>query len=131
MHPVKNIKEEHAVIKRMLSDIMAFTGDKINRTKLSSLLQKFESFWSQHEEKEDKYFNWLSNHGEEFPFHKTIISQHQELKGHWKILKDYTKDKNDKQLKIALETDGKMLVDKFTKHIAFEEQYLEKNFKKA
>ncbi len=131
MHQVKRIKEEHAVIKRILADIIAIGGDNIDRNKLSSLLQKFESFWAQHEEKEDKYFNWLSDHGEGFPYHKAIISQHEELKGHWQILKDYIKDKNDLELRIALETDGKMLIDKFNKHIAFEEQYLGKNFKKA
>src|SRR3989344_479875 len=111
MHPVRKIKGEHAIIKNLLKEIESSIKTNINRESLTNLLRKFESFWAQHEEREDKYFNWLSSYGEGFPYHKTIISQHKELRGHWKIIKNYLKDKNDLELRIALETDGKMLIE--------------------
>ena len=131
MHPVKKVKEEHVIIKRFLKEIESSIKNKINRESLLSLLRKFESFWSQHEEKEEKFFKTISTIESDFPYHRTIIADHEDLRGHWKVILDYLKNKPDLELQIALETDGKMFLDKFQEHIALEERYLSENFRKA
>ena len=131
MHPIKKIKEEHVIIKRFLKEIESSITNKINRESLLNLLRKFESFWSQHEEKEERFFNTISNLENDFLYHKTIITDHKNLRGHWKILINYIKNKPDLDLQIALETDGKMFLDKFQEHLAHEGKYLSYNFRKA
>ena len=131
MHPIKKIKEEHVIIKRFLREIESSIRNKINRESLLNLLRKFESFWSQHEEKEERFFNTISTLESDFPYHKTIITNHKNLRGHWKVLINYLKNKPDLELQIALETDGKMFLNKFQEHVAYEEKYLSENFRKA
>ncbi len=131
MHPIKVIKEEHVVIKNFLKEIESSIKDKINRQTLLALLRKFESFWSQHEEKEENFFKTISTLDNDFPYHKTIITDHKNLRGHWKVIIGYIKNKSDLELQTALETDGKMFLDKFQEHIAYEEKFLTNNFRKA
>jgi predicted metal-binding protein len=51
-----------------------------------------------------------------------ILDQHKELKGHWIVISKAIKSKNDQSMKATLDTDGKMLVEKLTKHIEEEEK---------
>ncbi len=130
MQPAVKIKKEHVIIKNKLDELDTAIEEKADRAKIKKLLLDFEVFWSQHEEREEKYFDWFAEHGGEFPFHKTIITQHQDLKGHWKVIKSFLENKNDSELEVALETDGKMILDKFRSHMNKENEYLDKYFKK-
>lgn len=130
MQPISKIKREHIIINEKLNKIEQAILKKIHREDMKSLFHDFEIFWAQHEEKEEKFFDWFAQHGGEIPFHKMIISQHEQLKGHWKIIKDFMETRSDNELEIALDTDGKMIIDKFRKHIEKEEEYFNKYFKK-
>ncbi len=131
MHPIKMIKGEHVIIKKFLNEIESSIKNNINRESLLKLLRNFESFWSQHEEKEERFLKEISTLENDFPFNKTIITDHKNLRGHWKVLINYIKNKSDFDLQIALETDGIMFLDKFAKHIEYEENFLTNNYRKA
>jgi DUF438 domain-containing protein len=128
MKPFEIIKKEHVILKKKIKLLRKNFNNYQNRKNLSDLLNDFEAFWSQHEEKEERFFNWFLDHGGEFPFHKTMIREHEQLKGHWKVLMDFLKNKEDQKLKIALETDGNMILDKFIKHIQKEDNYFKNKF---
>ena len=125
MHPFVEIKKEHTILKKKLEEIEKVFNNK-NRDRIRSLLQDFGSFWAQHEEKEEKLLDWFELQGNSFPFHKMIITQHKELIGHWKVIQKFLDKKSDLDLHIALDTDGKMILEKFKKHMEIEERYFDK-----
>lgn len=129
MRAVEEIKEEHVVIREKLRSILKLFENYKSRTVLLKALNDFDKFWTKHEEKEENYFDLFLSQGGKFPYHKMLIAQHEELKGHWKVLQDFLENKNDLELGVALDTDGRMLVNKFLKHTEIEDKYFDKYFK--
>lgn len=129
MLPLEIIEKEHKVIKTKLDGInKAFSTN--DREKIILTLSDFESYWKKHEEKEEKFLDWFEKKtGKKFPYGKTIISEHRQLRGHWKVLKDFLDNKSGPELQIALNTDGKMILDKIRKHVKEEDEFFEQNFK--
>jgi len=128
MPQVEEIKEEHIILKNKIVDLEKVIQSKKGRDTIEILFDDFESFWKQHELKEEKFFNEYEKSSSSFPFTKMLVSEHRELKGHWHVLKDFIKNRSDKELSIALETDGQMILDKFKNHIEKEDKYLDKQF---
>ncbi len=123
MLPVEVIEKEHGVIRRRLDDIEKAFSES-DRENILMLLLDFESYWNSHEEKEEKFLDWFEeNSGEEFPFGKTLVNEHRRLRGHWKVLKDFLLNKRGPQLAAALNTDGKMVLDKIREHIRKEDAF--------
>lgn len=120
MQEVDTIFKEHDEMNNILFEINSFIDKPFNKEKLIDLMKVFEVLWNNHERMEDKAFGKIAG----FP-EKMILKQHKELRGHWKVLSDALNSNNKLELEIALDTDGKMLVDKFKKHIAYEENLLE------
>ena len=60
------------------------------REKILHLLRNLEEFWKIREDKEERFLELFEKISKEkFPFHKMIIAEHRQLKGHWKILNDF------------------------------------------
>ena len=128
MYAVTEIREEHVIIKRRLRAILGMFGTVVKCREISDSLKEFENFWTRHEEKEEKYFDLFKKNGKKFPYHKTLVSEHKQLKGHWKVLQGFLENKSDLELEIALDTDGRMLIEKFLKHVDSEERYFDEYF---
>lgn len=117
---------EHVVMDEMLSHIESLFSKPSERAELREALDAFEEFWKAHEEMEEEHFGKIAVNGKKFPYRKTLVKEHVALKGHWKVLNDFLERKSDLELQIALETDGKMIVDKFREHMRNEEEFLNK-----
>jgi len=118
MELIKELKKEHAVLSKKIQALREMFGFSLDRERIKLSLGDFEKFWNSHEEKEENFFN----ERKDLDFAKMIIEEHLDLRGHWEVIQKYL-DKRDVALKVALETDGKMILDKFEKHIKKEEEY--------
>ena len=58
------------------------------------------------------------------------IDEHRELKGHWLVLEECLNSGDELKMRIAIETDGMMLIDKLKKHMDEEDKFFEKVEKK-
>ncbi|MEK6888857.1 MAG: hemerythrin domain-containing protein [Nanoarchaeota archaeon] len=114
------IRREHIQIKSVLSDLGSIIGNASKFNSFIFLFKEFGRMWKEHEEKEEVVFQALTKKVKgEFP-EKMLLEQHRELKGHWLVLKKFMGD--PRSFAIALDTDGRMLIEKFKIHINYEEE---------
>ena len=90
-----------------------------------SKFNMLNNFWKKHEEKEERFLEWFEENGKKFPVRKTLIREHRELRGHWKVLEESMSSLNEEKLKIALKIDGCMLIEKLRNHIKREDEFFE------
>ena len=116
----KDVKKDHKVIKKYLSRIIKTA--KKNKIDITSVKQDFKDLcflWNTHEDKEDtfipKNIEKNSQKIEKMPL------DHKELQGHDKVIRQALKSRDINKIKVALDTDGKMLFDKMINHIKYEE----------
>lgn len=130
MLPLDTIEKEHKIIKIKLDEIEKAFSHEDNK-RILQILSNFESYWNMHEEREEKLIDWFEKKsGKKFPYGKTIINEHRQLRGHWKVLKEFLKHKKGPELQAALDTDGRMILNKIRKHIRDEDEFFDKNFRK-
>jgi hypothetical protein len=123
---IKIIKKEHEQIKSILYQMeQLINEDVIDVNAFSNLLTEFEELWNAHELREENLFIASKETGGVFPEETALIEQHREFRGHWKVLTDAAASRNADEIRIAIDTDGKMLIDKFIKHIGIEEDYFD------
>jgi len=122
---IEEIKEEHIQIRKILVGILGLINTKKLRIKeLKARFHELGVLWNVHEAKEDHIFNHMSKR--DFPEEKSLIEQHRELRGHWKVLNDALDEGKDSEIRVSIDTDGKMLAEKFISHIDREERYFSK-----
>lgn len=119
---LERIKKDHLEMQAMLREIESNINERMPREKILLLLDKLGHKWNIHEEEEEKLFNYLTKLGLTAPVKKTIIQEHRELQGHWKVLRLFVWNGENKKMYTALETDGKMLINKFYRHMEQEEK---------
>lgn len=121
---IKDIRAEHKKILSFLDELslISYTSSASSRKEFVSLLKQIYNFWNIHEEKEEKLLKTISN---DFPVKKMKI-EHNQLKGHWKVLNLSLKSKDPVKLEMALNIDGAMFINKLKKHIAIEEKLFDK-----
>lgn len=123
--PLKQIHKEHQELLFLLKKFEEIIQKGEDKEKIKFFLNNFGRFWNDHEKYEESFFEWFEqNSGKPFPLKKTLLEEHRILKGHWKIIQDSLKTNNEQKIETALETDGKMLLNKFIKHIEIEEDFL-------
>jgi hypothetical protein len=53
------------------------------------------------------------------------LEEHRQLKGHWKVVQDFLKTSDDNKIRVALDTDGRMLIDKLREHMNAEDNFFD------
>ena len=122
---ISEIEQEHIQIREILTKLENNIND-FSRDKYNLLINEFENltkFWDSHEGKEDELFRFIRKNYHLHTGEIMIIEQHKQLRGHWKILNESIKSNNPEQVRISFDTDGRMLIDKFRKHMKYEEDF--------
>lgn len=118
------MKREHVKINKILCQIENCMKErKVNHFEALKGLVDLKSIWDEHEFKEEGLFSFFEGFGRPFPVESMFLEQHRQLKGHWKILQEAINLQNWEKFEIALNTDGRMLIDKFREHIKAEEDF--------
>jgi len=120
---VFSLKKEHKEMYKKLDMLERSINKKIDYLRLSKLFRDFQNLWNTHEE------------AEEFVFHvfvkdKRAIEKmsfdHKSLRGHRKVLNDFIASGNEHKIRVALDTDGRMLIDKLKRHMKEEDKIFER-----
>jgi hypothetical protein len=120
------LRKEHEKIDNFLSEIDSFLDrERIDPPVVANVLHDFGNIWNSHELREERIFAETTKREGNFPEETMLIEQHKELRGHWQVLQEAISSEDENKIKIALDTDGRMLIDKFRKHIQFEEEYFD------
>ncbi|MBI2629177.1 hemerythrin domain-containing protein [Candidatus Pacearchaeota archaeon] len=129
MNSVERLLEEHRQMERQLEELeMSMSEDEepLNVSHITNVFRKLHNLWNEHEKKEEDFFIRLKNEGASLPFEK-VLFEHQELRGHKKVLNDAINSGSDIRIMVALDTDGRMLINKLRKHIEDEEESILNN----
>lgn len=124
------IKKEHDELRSILTQIEKIIGSENEEEtmKVAHLLTAFKDLWDKHEIREEDFFDELADLGKHNPENadERFVSEHRQLRGHWKILFDAVNSYDPAELKVSLDTDGRMLIEKFRNHMASEEIFFDK-----
>ncbi len=119
---LNEIEKDHDIIRAIFLEIedLAKQDEKIDIMKLEIKLARLSEIWDKHETAEEEFFYKLSQKKQDIPIEKFLV-EHKQLKGHFKAIKEVISSKENNRIKVALETDGKMLMEKIKKHMELEE----------
>ena len=122
---IQEIKYEHLHINKVLSqiDFLIEKGSSRETGSLIDLFNNLSDFWNKHEIKEKQVFNFVKRHYHQHPGEIMIIGQHKELRGHWKVITQAIESNNLDKIVVVFDTDGRMLIEKFRKHMNQEEKF--------
>ncbi|MEK6893802.1 MAG: hemerythrin domain-containing protein [Nanoarchaeota archaeon] len=134
MEAIQILKKEHLKIQELLLEIENALNEKEPHS--YTIILKFNNlgvFWDKHEKKEERFLDFIAKNRKDFPVEKMLLEQHRELRGHWRVLQEAIHSRSGIPLQVALDTDGRMLIDKFRKHIFLEEEFFDSkvNFHKT
>lgn len=124
MYVIKLLKKEHAQIRGILSEMESLIGTD-NQFYVASLLDKLKQVWDRHEFREERIFQVSKSKGMPFPEETMLLEQHRELKGHWKVLREMFSRGNKQKIGVALDTDGRMMIEKFRRHMGAEDDFFD------
>ena len=124
------LKKEHSEMVNLLKDIEKYINDWTSKGRviISGILKEFGKFWDEHEKREEEFFELCRVMGKPVPNEIILLQQHREMKGHWKIITEAMNSKNSENFRVALDTDGRMLIEKFRRHIDKENKFLNEAF---
>ena len=123
---IEKIKKEHEQIEREIVELETIMeDDQINYPNLIHVFRKLHNFWNSHESREEVFFEDIFEKNSKFPVDK-IAFEHKELNGYARAIHDAIKSGDEAEIKVSLDTDGKMLLDKLKKHMEFEEILFDK-----
>jgi len=126
INSLRLIKKEHIRIREILSRIDGcMNGGKVNHLNAMKELEDLKGIWDAHERREENLFYFFQQLGRPFPVETMFLGQHKQLRGHLKVLQDaiYSKDLN--KFEVALDTDGRMLIEKIRKHTKNEDRFFD------
>lgn len=127
MMQLELLKNEHNELKDLIFELEEMTSnEKFDVEKIKSKILELDGIWDAHEKREEELFPILRKNGMDFPVETMIIEQHREMRGHWKIIVEAMNSGDEKELHIALDTDGRMLWQKFRKHMDEEDKFFDK-----
>jgi len=126
MADIKQIIKEHDKMRFILSEIELYiTAEKVDL--VIPLIKKLGKFWDEHEIMEEKLIKSLARKQKLKVSGKMLLDQHKQIRGHWKLINGSIKSKDKQLLLITLDTDGKMLIQKFRSHFLKEEEFFNKS----
>jgi hypothetical protein len=126
------IKGEHKdlnVILDGVENIINSENDELLMN-IEKQLIKFKELWDRHELYEEQFFDTLADIGRHNPTdaEEGFVIEHKQLRGHWKVIFDAIHSYDLADLRVSLDTDGRMLIDKLRNHMAAEEKFFDKLF---
>ena len=126
MDMIDQLKEEPRQMRLMFKDLshLADQDSPIPIFETSVKIDRLGNLWDKHEEKEERFFKNLQQLKINFPFERMVI-EHREIRGHWRVIQKAIDSKDNNKLRIALDTDGRMFIEKLTKHMVYEEMHFD------
>ncbi len=124
---ISYIKKEHLKIKNILDRINNFLNeDEINHPNIMKEFEDLKSIWDKHERGEEELLYFFKKFVQKpFPSGAMFIEQHREFKGHWKVLQDAINSQDSDKLNVALDTDGRIFIQKLREHILAEDGFFD------
>jgi hypothetical protein len=120
------LKELEALIGPEVDDVEGEEDEKeVNYPNLIHTIKRVVDFWNSHEDKEERFLKEIGDKYPELKF-DTILFQHKELSGHKKIIMNAINAGNDFEIKVALDTDGRIIMDKIRRHMKEEDELFDK-----
>ncbi len=119
---IKTIRLEHLEIKRLLNDLRRFIDSNFDYNKFTETFKEFVRFWNVHEKKEEALFSKFEN----TEFVRRMNFEHKAIKGYRKVIAMALETHYEPYIKVTLEIDGKMMINRLNEHILREEEFLSK-----
>ena len=124
MNSIEKLKQEHEDIERELSELELIMQDEmINYPNRIHVLKNLCIIWDKHEQGEERIFPILKHERIIIPV-KAMLWDHKELKPHKEALKKAIATVGEIRIKEALNTHGKIIIEKLRKHINDEDEVL-------
>lgn len=122
---ISELGREHSQLLELLSSFEHFADrEEVKSFQIMEITRVLDKVWTEHEIKEEKFFKEFYSKGHSFPTTKMLLDEHRELRGHWKIVLNSVYSNDNEKLRVALDTDGRMLIDKLRRHIDLENKFL-------
>lgn len=99
------------------------SSEEINYPNLVHIFKKMQSFWNEHEEREEKIFKVLDKAGIRVKAEKVSL-EHRELRKDWNNLSEALKSASEHKVRTALEFSGTNLIKKLRAHMKEEDWVL-------
>lgn len=126
INSLRLIKKEHIRIREILSKIDAcMNGEKINHLNAMKELEDLKGIWDNHEKREENLLYFFQQLGRPFPVEIMFLKQHKQLRGHFKVLQKAINSKDLNKFEVALDTDGRMLIEKIKRHTESEDKFFD------
>ena len=124
MNSIEKLKQEHELIERELVELESIMQDEIiNYSNLIHVLKNLCIVWDEHEQKEERIFPILKHERIIIPV-KTMLCEHKELRPYKEAIKKALSSGSEPEIKSALNTHGKIIIEKLRKHINDEDEIL-------
>lgn len=124
MNALELLEKEHEDIERELLEMEAISeSETINYPNLVHVFKKLHCTWNTHEEKEEKIFPIMKKENIIVPV-KKMLFDHKDLRVHKWAMNKAIESGSEFEMKNALETRGKAIIEKLRKHIEDEDQVL-------
>src|SRR3989344_6847360 len=122
MEMITIIKKEHEEIKRLLIELKSFIDGNFNFQEFTQVFKEFIRFWSNHEKKEEEFFSKIGN----FDLASKMNFEHKANRGYKKVISMALETHYEPYIKVTLDIDGKMMINRLTEHMRKEEELLNK-----
>jgi len=124
MNSIEKLKQEHEEIERELAELEAIMSeDSINYPNLLHVFKTLIELWDKHEQKEETIFPILKHERIVIPV-KAMLFDHKTLGVHREAIKKAINSGSEIEVKNALNTHGKLIIEKLRKHINDEDEIL-------
>lgn len=114
MKIISSLIKENKELYKKLDKLEKAINKGMDYFRISNLFKEIQNFWNRHEETEEFIAHVFLKNKKSI---KSMNFNHRELKGHKKVLNDFIKTGNEKKIRIAFDTDGRMLIEKLKKQI--------------
>jgi hypothetical protein len=124
MNSIEKLKQEHEELERDLIELESIMQENtINYPNLIHTLKNLVECWDKHEQKEELIFPILKHERIIVPVEKMMFD-HKNLKPHKEAMSKAINSGSEFEIKNALNTHGKIIIEKLRKHINDEDEIL-------
>jgi len=124
INQLQDLLDEHGKIEQILAELEVINeAMPINYPNLIHTCRELFSFWDIHENNEEKIFQELEKKGLKIPIEK-IVFEHGELKKYKEAIINAINSSSEIKIKEAMNREGKEIIGKIRKHIAFEDELI-------
>ena len=110
---IEVLKKEHEEIENRLKEFENLFRQKLNYEQLLEVYNKLVKIWYYHEKKEDEIFKSKIKKEER----ENLKLEHKSIKGHSEIIKKALDTEDRHHIKVVIDTDGRLLVNRLRNHM--------------